>query len=411
MKKVYLIFFLLIGMVAHAQENFLSLQEAVKSGLIRNAELRESSAVLEQKRNTWRQETGISDPEFSYFKEGISSGPGDIFDERRLTVSQSVDFPVTIAYRLKGIREEVNALKMEIEAREKWVKAEVKSHYVEVIYALRLQKSRENQVQILTDLHKAVSTKMELGMANGIDLTSVELQLQEARNDLDQAEWILHKARYSLFYAMGLPVEQQTYDITFSDSLSVSEVEVDQILALSLLEAQPEFKSARHELQAAQLYLKEAKSNILPDLRLNLYRQDFGQGYDYTGFEVGLSFPLWYPLGQKGKINTARARMEEIAWKQDRIRLETKRNLEYAWHNYDISRKIINRYRDSMRNKAVELQRLSLRAYQLGEIDLLMLLNARQVFLTGEQHYLVAMRDYYLQLITLERYLNQDLVY
>ncbi len=64
-----------------------------------------------------------------------------------------------------------------------------------------------------------------------------------------------------------------------------------------------------------------------------------------------------------------------------------------------------------MRNKAVELQRLSLRAYQLGEIDLLMLLNARQVFLNGEQHYLAAMRDYYLQLITLERYLNQDLVY
>ena len=237
------------------------------------------------------------------------------------------------------------------------------------------------------------------------------MQLQEARNDLDQAEWILHKARYSLFYSMGLPVEQQRYDITFSDSLSVSEVEVDQILALSLLEAQPEFKSAWHELQAAHLYLKEAKSNILPDLRFNLYRQDYGQGYDFTGFEVGLSFPLWYPLGQKGKINAARAKTEEIGWKQDRIRLETKRNLEYAWHNYDISRKIINRYRESMRNKAVELQRLSLRAYQLGEIDLLMLLNARQVFLTGEQHYLAAMRDYYLQLITLERYLNQDLVY
>ena len=411
MRKTCLILFLLIGTVVHSQENFLSLQDAVKFGLSRNAGLQESYFILEQKRNAWRQETGVSDPEFSYFREGMSSGPGDIFEEQRMTFTQSIEFPVTTAYRLKGIREEVNALKKEIEAREKGVKAEVKSHYVEVIYALRLQQSRENQVQILTELQKAVSTKLELGMANGIDLASVELQLEEARNDLDQSEWILHKARYSLFFSMGLPVEQQKYDIAFNDSLSVSEVEVDQILALSLLEQQPEFKSVQHELGAAQFFLKEARSNILPDFRFSLYRQDYGQGFDYTGFEVGLSFPLWYPLGQKGKINTSRARMEEIVWKQDRIRLEMKRNLEYAWHNYDISRKIINRYRESMRNRATELQRLSLRAYQLGEIDLLMLLNARQVFLNGEQHYLAAMRDYYLQLITLERYLNQDLVY
>lgn len=411
MKKTYLVFFLLTGLMVRAQENFLSLHEAVRSGLNRNAGLQEAYSVLEQKKNAWRQETGISDPEFTYFKEGISPGPGDIFEERRVSVSQSIEFPATIVYRLKGIREEVSALQMQIEAMEKQVKADVKSHYVEVIYALRLQKSRANQVQILTDLHKAVSTKLELGMANGIDLASVELQLEEARNDLDQSEWILHKARYSLFYAMGLPVERQRYDITFSDSLSVSEVEVDQILALTLLEQQPEFRSARHEFQAANYFLKEAKSNILPDFRLSLYRQDYGQGYDYTGFEVGLSFPLWYPLGQKGKINASRARVEEIGWKEERIRLEMKRNLEYAWHNYDISRKIINRYRESMRRKATELQRLSLRAYQLGEIDLLMLLNARQVFLNGEQHYLAAMRDYYLQLVTLERYLNQDLVF
>jgi len=411
MKKTLLILFLLVHGMLQAQDNLLTLQEAVESGLQRNPGLRELYSVLDQKRNAARQETGINDPEVSYFREGISNGPGDLFDEQRVTISQSIDFPLTTAYRLKGMKEEVIALENEVKAREKMVKTEVKSSYVEVIYALRLQQSRQNQVTILTDLQKAVSTKLELGMASGIELTSVELQLQEALNDLDQSEFILHKARYNLFYAIGLPVGDQRYEIAFNDSLTVSEVEVDQIMTLTMLEQQPEFQSTIHELQAAQLFLKEAKSNILPDLRLNLYRQDYGQGYDFTGFEVGLSFPLWYPLGQKGKINAARAKTEEIGWKQDRIRLETKRNLEYAWHNYDISRKIINRYRESMRNKAVELQRLSLRAYQLGEIDLLMLLNARQVFLTGEQHYLAAMRDYYLQLITLERYLNQDLVY
>ena len=410
MKKPLLILFLLVHGMLQAQDNLLTLQEAVESGLQRNPGLRELYSVLDQKRNAARQETGINDPEVSYFREGISNGPGDLFDEQRVTISQSIDFPLTTAYRLKGMKEEVIALENEVKAREKMVKTEVKSSYVEVIYALRLQQSRQNQVTILTDLQKAVSTKLELGMASGIELTSVELQLQEALNDLDQSEFILHKARYNLFYAIGLPVGDQRYEIAFNDSLTVSEVEVDQIMTLTMLEQQPEFQSTIHELQAAQLFLKEAKSNILPDLRLNLYRQDYGSGYDFTGFEVGMSIPLWYPLAHKGKINTSAARVEEIGWKQDRIRLELKRELEHAWHNYDISRKIINRYRESMRSRATELQRLSLRAYQLGEIDLLRLLNARQVFLNGEQHYLVAMRDYYLQLIALERYLGQDLV-
>jgi cobalt-zinc-cadmium efflux system outer membrane protein len=410
MKKPMLILLLLAHTLLQAQDNRITLQEAVESGLQRNPGLRELYSVLDQKRNTARQETGIDDPEVSYFREGISNGPGDIFDEQRVTISQSIDFPLTTAYRMKGIREEVTALENEVKAREKMVRAEVKSSYVEVIYALRLQLSRQNQVTILTDLHKAVSTKMELGMASGIDLTSIELQLQEALNDLDQSEFILHKARYNLFYAMGLPVPEQTYDITFSDSLNVIEVEVDQIMTLSMLEQQPEYQSTLHELQAARLFLKEAKSNVMPDLRLNLYRQDYGSGYDFTGFEVGVSIPLWYPLAHKGRINASAARVEEVGWKQDRIRLELKRELEHAWHNYDISRKIINRYRDTMRSRATELQRLSLRAYQLGEIDLLRLLNARQVFLNGEQHYLAAMRDYYLQLIALERYLGRDLV-
>ena len=405
-----LILLLLAHTLLQAQDNRITLQEAVESGLQRNPGLRELYSVLDQKRNTARQETGIDDPEVSYFREGISNGPGDIFDEQRVTISQSIDFPLTTAYRMKGIREEVTALENEVKAREKMVRAEVKSSYVEVIYALRLQLSRQNQVTILTDLHKAVSTKMELGMASGIDLASIELQLQEALNDLDQSEFILHKARYNLFYAMGLPVPEQTYDITFSDSLNVIEVEVDQIMTLSMLEQQPEYQSTLHELQAARLFLKEAKSNVMPDLRLNLYRQDYGSGYDFTGFEVGVSIPLWYPLAHKGRINASAARVEEVGWKQDRIRLELKRELEHAWHNYDISRKIINRYRDTMRSRATELQRLSLRAYQLGEIDLLRLLNARQVFLNGEQHYLAAMRDYYLQLIALERYLGRDLV-
>ena len=107
----------------------------------------------------------------------------------------------------------------------------------------------------------------------------------------------------------------------------------------------------------------------------------------------------------------AGARQNEIQWKQQEIKLKMKRQIEYAWHNYSVSRSIINRYNETMKNKAAQLQKLTLRAYQLGEIDMLNLLNAQQTFLASEQRYLNALRDYYLQLVALEIYLEQDLVY
>ena len=409
-KLLFYSLFISYTLNSYAQEKLLTIQEAVSSAYNRNTELQQMNAQLRQKKDAWRLETGISAPEISYFKEGISNGPGDIFDEQRITISQSIDFPLTGIYRIKGLGEEVKALEFNLKNREKEIKAEVKSSYIEIIYALRLQESRENKLKLLEGLHKAVATKFENGMANGIDLANADLQVDEARNDLDQARWILHKARYDLFFAMGLPVEQQSYSIQFTDSLYAPDIAIEQIFALAGQENQPSFLAVRHELNAAGYLLKEAKSNLFPDISLNLYRQDYGTGYDFTGFEVGLSIPLWYPFDYKGKISMSMARQEEIRWKQDEIRLDMKRQIEHAWHNYEVSHKIVHRYLESMKSRASQLQTLSLRAYELGEIDLLHLLNAQQTYLQGEERYLAAMRDYYQQLVKLEKFLEEDLV-
>jgi len=103
MRIVFLIGFLLLCLQDFGQDSLLTIQQAVESAFKRNAELQQLNAQLRQKENTWRTATGISAPEISYFKEGIPSGPGDPFAEQRFTISQEIDFPLTTAYRLKGL--------------------------------------------------------------------------------------------------------------------------------------------------------------------------------------------------------------------------------------------------------------------------------------------------------------------
>lgn len=406
-----IVFFLPFSIMIHSQDTLLTVNMAVEHAFNSSPALQQMKAELDRESARKKTETGLSTPEISYFREGISTIPDKLFDEQRIAVSQEIDFPLTTIYRLKAVDQELRAIELNIRARERDIKARVKKKYIDVVYALYLQESREEQLAIAVDLYNAVFTKMETGMATGVDLANAELQRDQAMNALDEAEWILHEARYGLFNEMGLPAGEQSYDIQFSDTLRASDVELSQILSLELQDEQPEYRAMEHQLKAAGLYLKEARSNSLPDIRLSLYRQDYGEGFNYNGFEVGLSIPLWYPLNQKGKINMARAEVDRLGWKQSEVKLNMKKNIEYAWHNYSVSRRIMQRYNETMTSKASRLRSMALRSYQLGELDLLELLNAQQIYINSRQSYLSALRNYYHQLADMEKYLDIELVY
>lgn len=413
MFKLPKLFFLaiLLSCSSSGKAQFLSIQDAVGQAIQNNAQINQMRSQLDQKKQEWRTKTGIDSPEISYMKEGIDNKAAHPFQEQRVTLSQSVDFPLTTSYRLKAIKEEEKAMEFSIQEEERKVKVGVKSRYVEVIYTQHLQRLREQQLKLATEMYNAVFTRFETGMGNGMDLTKAELQVAEANNDIDDARRQLHQARYSLFNLMGLPPENQKYTIEFSDTLQSNDVEISQIVALSVLTDQPAYKSAERELAASGYFLKEARSNILPDIRFNLYKQDYGTGYNFNGFEIGLNIPIWYPLEQKGRISMSLARQDEIQWKQKEIRQDMKKQIEHAWHSYEVSRSTIKRYDETIRSKAEKLQSLTLSAYRLGEVDLLNLIQAQQIYLNSQQRYLSALRDFYIQLVELEKFLDKELVY
>jgi len=409
--KIIPFILLLFPFCLSGQDNLLSLQAAVDSAYVKNALLNQSRAMMEMKRNEWRTLTGIEAPEISYFEEGKSSSAVKPFEERRWTISQTIDFPLTTIYRMKAIKQEAQALDYQIQTQQNEVRAEVKSRYIDVLYALHLQDLGKKQKELADELYKAAYTKFETGMGNGIDLTKAELQVAEAENFQSEAERMLHLGRYSLFRLMGLEIADINYGIQFADTLSNKEVVVSQITALSLLREQPEYLAAVATYEASESKIKEARSNILPDIRFNLYKQNYGDGFKYNGFEVGLSIPIWLPFEQRGKIEMAKAQQAEIEWQQKGIEQEMKERIEHAWHSYSSSKQIIDRYNQTMSAKSARLQQLSIDAYRLGEIDLMNLILAQQTYLENQRRYLDALHDFYLQLVQLEKYLNLELVY
>lgn len=394
-----------------AQENLLTIQKAVETALSRNPELNKERSILGQKKEQWRNLTGIGSPELVFMKEGINQNEPTPFTEQRYSVSQSVEFPVSTVYRLQAAKKEVAVQEQKIKAIEKDLTVSVKSQYVNVLYALHLQRMRDQQIKLANDLYKAVYSRFETGLGNGMDLIKAEIQVAESQNDRDESERILHTARYNLFGFLGLDPEEQKYTIQFTDSLRAYEERISQSQALNYLEQQPLFRSAVLSTGAARDRISEARNKLFPDMRFDLYRQDFGNGFRFNGFEIGLKFPLWFWLENKGNIRTAQATEDQTIWNQQLIKLDLKKEVEHAWHGYITSKTSLERYKSTIKSKAEKLYALTLEAYRLGEIDLLNLINAQQIYLSSELKYISALRDYFLQMVNLEKFMEIEIVY
>lgn len=403
--------FLSISALSQVSNEYLSLAAAIETALNKNPDINQLRSRTDQKSLEWKTQIGLPNPELVFAREGISAIDPVPFNEQRIEFQQEIRFPATTLYELKRINREKRALELQLESVKRDITVHVKRYYIDVIYAIYLTNLRKEEHRLATELFDAVQARKEGGVGTDMDCLASELNLAEAENNLNDADKIYHEARYTLFNFMGLLPSEQKYTITFADTLTTREDLIQQEEAMNTLNTQPMYRSLTEQVRASEENMKAKQSGFLPDLRLGLMAQDFGTGYHFRGFETGIRIPLWGAITQKGQIEMARLQKAETEWHQQAVLLDLKKRIEMAWHSYLNSKTILERYQSQMKDKATRLRLLSLEAYQLGQIDLLKLIEAQRLYLSSEKRYLDAVHDYYLRLAELEYFMDNELIY
>lgn len=408
----FLIFALVVSFQAGSPDttdlSALNVQKALQVAYEQNPRINQLRNKIDAQRQQQVLSIGLRDPELTYFKEGIGDNG---FSEQRWSVSQTFDFPLTSYYRYKNEQAQTGVLERQLQAQKLQLKADVKSAYTELAYAIEISHLAREQVNLFRQLTNAAQTRSDLGESSEIDAMQAELQLSEAQNKLETARKQIMDARYNLFETIGLEPEGQTYDISFPDTLRYIAVDIDQEEVLRRLDHHPELNQISQQRRVASLQTKVAKTSYLPDLSVNYYKQDFGSDYDFYGFEVGVSIPLWFGASQSRKVKQAHARERETDWKFIEYELSLKKRAEQSWHSYRATRVNIQRFRESIQSKSMELVRMTQKGYQYGELDLLRLLEAQRTYLRTQEAYYQTLRDYYLKVIALEQYLQADIIF
>ncbi len=387
----------------------LGIRDALTLALSHHPQLQALRAQQETLRGRRLQAFGIESPQLYFLREGI--GRGQTFAEQRWTLTERIDFPLVTYYRLQANGLEFRALTAELEAAAVRLRTEVKRAYTDVLYTQELVHLRQEEVALLEQLREAARARMAAGLATGLEVTRTEIQLADARSRLETARRDFLQARYVLFRAIGLDPEAQRYDLVFPDTLTYVAVEIPQEAVLERLDQLPELHGRQARLQAARAIVRQARVSLLPQLQLDIYPQDYGNGYRFIGFQLGISLPLGFLPGYRGRVREARALYETRRWELEDLRLQLKQQAEQAWHGYQTARIVVERYARQIRDRSRALLRRLQRGYRLGEISLIELLDAQRLVLESEQRYYEALRDYYHQLIELERFLGRELTF
>ncbi|MFP8489909.1 TolC family protein [Gracilimonas sp. Q87] len=386
----------------------LSVQQALEIAYRQNPQINRLQYQIRAQKQQEVLSFGISDPELTYMREGIE---GSEFTEQRWSVSQSIEFPLTGIYRIKQERSATKSLELKLQDLKNQIKSDVKTVYTQLAFALQSGNLAGERVQLFENLREAAQARADMGESSEIDAMQADLQLQEARNNQETTFKEIMNARYDLFQTIGLDPEEQTYDIGFTDTLSYVIVDIDQDDVMERLQDHPKLKQIEREVDASEYGKKLAKSTYLPNLNLSYYRQDFGKNYDFYGFEIGVTVPLWFASRQSPKVKQANALQNATEWKYEDSRLLIKKQAEQTWHSYESAKNNIERFRENIQSKSLELVQMTQKGYSLGELDLLTLLEAQRTYLRTQETYYQTLRDYYLTVIDLERYLQTDIIF
>lgn len=319
--------------IAQTLEN----QNIARSGLLPQVNLEASQAV---RRENIQALFGSSLPGFPghigpfWVTQAGPSGSAPLFD-------------LTAWRRWQESRENVNEARAQNQTvREQNVQLVV-SQYLGCLRASADVKAAQSRVELAKALLDQASDMQKNGVGTGIDTLRANVQYQNERQRLIDAETDRKTSLYGLARLLNLDPHQSVELADESQFFHTQEFNADQSIERAFTE-RPEMKTLASTIRSMELQKQEAQDQKIPKITLTgswalqgLTPTTMIPSYDY---EADLQVPLFTGGRIKGQISVASIELKKLAQQQsdlrDRIALEVKTavaQLEAARSEVDVA--------------------------------------------------------------------------
>lgn len=238
--------------------------------------------------------------------------------------SQSLlDLPLFRSYQIarEGVRESIAA---ENVTREDIV-ATVVSQYILVLRAFAIYDAAKSRVALAGRLYEQAASLQKTGLGLKIDTTRAQVELQNERQNLIDAETLTHTSNYILAELLDFPRDREP---AVSDELQFFDLPVVETATAidSALVKRPEMQAEAAKEHITRLEQKAASEERSPQIEFSgdwLYQGSrFNNGIPAYTYQITFNFPLF--TGGRIHAEIARTNLEQKRIEQDRQLLETR---------------------------------------------------------------------------------------
>ncbi len=314
---------------------------------------------------------------------GDRTGPGGIWTAPYF--SQEIVTGNKLGLSRAAALKEVDQAALTVVSERYRVFTEVRQNYFEVV---TLQRRAEILRELIGLAEKSVENANKLFKGkegSQLDVVQLEVDLERYRAELEATNRTLPAAFRRLAASIG--VNDLPHTAVVGDlETPLPDYDLDR-LRVYVLGIHPEVRSAQIGVERAQLALKRATVEPIPNMTVGTgyVRQNQNKSDDWV-IAASIPVPLWNR--NQGNILAAKGQLGEAVSEVGRVQNDLVNRLAATFATYAAARQRAEKYKAAILPKAEQSYQLSLKAYQGGQFEYLRVLQAQRAVAEARLEYL-----------------------
>ena len=386
----------------------VTLDQALIEALANNPTLKQHREEMSAIRTARWDAVLPGNPEVFMEQEGIPVG-GSLsrYDERKIGITQEIEYPTIYSHRMAGARHEYQAASLSYAQSRNGVIRDVRKSYYRALM-LRDRRDLYTEIGELTDrILVMAKRKADAGETTSYEVLRATVEKAEAERNIITASREHALALSELKLRLGRKLDNPV-DVTGALEYRDTDIDPDRLEATAI-ENHPLLMSTHSELELRKTDASIAGASLFPSLSFSVFKQRFlaDGGRDAWGGGIGLGLPLWSLWKERGRIRAADHRVEAAEWNIESEKRRLLLEAESAANTVILARDTIRNYRSSILQEVEEMVRMAERRYEEGEADYLELVEALRTMRRTRAGYMDILYGYLAALADLEYALGE----
>jgi outer membrane protein, heavy metal efflux system len=359
----------------------------VSYALAQNPDIHAARKQVEAAAMRVPQAASLQDPMLEVNPYLVPMQMGEMEQVIQMGVSQQIPWFGKLRTRAEVAEQETERTRAELAAAELAVIEQVKTAYYELYYVQRAIRVTEADRELLRGLLEIAGARFRVGKVSQQDVLRAELEVLDLENQLVRLRQELDTAQARLARRLHLSPETPVRAL---DDLPAEQIPDDvHRLYEQAIAARPELHAQLADVMRQRRNVDLARLDYLPDVRLSgmwmgmVMPNNGMNGPPDTGnafmLGVGMNLPVYRQRLDAG-VREAEARVVASARQYDSLRDQTQEEVKDLFAQIHSQQELLRLLREEIVPKADQTFEVSLRAYEVGEVAFLQLVdNWRQL--------------------------------